>query len=221
MQRMDIDLQMLPIPDWGLVCPGCSYPLRGLPEHRCPECGHMLDIPRLVRPWTRLRDPRFDGTERPLPDFGLQCSACEADLAGAPADECHACGQPFDVLALRPPREWFILDRNICGSLPIPGVQALLAEESVPHAHANDMTVHEIYGGQSSVASRLRVPGEFYFEVLWLVQQVKNEMQRARVARENGDERHWTCPECNESNPSHFDLCWNCEQAQPGSFHDR
>jgi hypothetical protein len=28
----------IPNPGW-LVCPTCSYDLRGLPENRCPECG--------------------------------------------------------------------------------------------------------------------------------------------------------------------------------------
>src|SRR5438132_7543943 len=31
------------------LCLGCNYPLRGLPESRCPECGRVFD-PR--EPWT-------------------------------------------------------------------------------------------------------------------------------------------------------------------------
>ena len=33
----------------GLVCPRCSYDLRGLPAARCPECGVAFDPSRLRR----------------------------------------------------------------------------------------------------------------------------------------------------------------------------
>ena len=72
MVLMDIDLNTLPIPDWGLICPKCRYPLVGLPAHRCPECGTEFDMADVVQTWHRLRDPRFTGHELPLPDFGLQ-----------------------------------------------------------------------------------------------------------------------------------------------------
>jgi len=31
----------------GMNCPSCGYDLRGLPEHRCPECGRPFD-PRTI-----------------------------------------------------------------------------------------------------------------------------------------------------------------------------
>jgi len=50
----------------GLHCPGCEYPLRGLTEPRCPECGTPFDadqlrrrrssLPLHVRPWHDLRE---------------------------------------------------------------------------------------------------------------------------------------------------------------------
>ncbi|RMF77629.1 MAG: hypothetical protein D6744_11140, partial [Planctomycetota bacterium] len=67
---MELDVWQLPIPDWGLTCPRCRYPLRGLPSHRCPECGTDLDMEKLVEPWSRIREPRFDGTQLPIPNFG-------------------------------------------------------------------------------------------------------------------------------------------------------
>jgi hypothetical protein len=205
---VDIDLGQLPIPDWGLVCPKCSYPLQGLPSHRCPECGQSLDIAELVQSWTRLREPRFTGRELPLPDFGLNCAACGRPLAGAREHRCPACQAGFDWSALRPPKEWFVLGAESCGDLPIPGVQALLAAELVPHFPVTEKTVGEVYGGQSMTVGRLRVASEFYFEVLWLLQQARAEMRAARAA---GWHRRWRCPGCGELNPGHFEICWNCQ----------
>ena len=28
-----------PLPDWGYLCDSCGYPLAGLRDPRCPECG--------------------------------------------------------------------------------------------------------------------------------------------------------------------------------------
>jgi len=207
--RMDIDLHQLPIPDWGLLCPRCRYPLKGLPRHRCPECGLQIDIPALIQTWTRLRDPRFTGGERPLPDFGLTCSNCDQPLAGAPASVCPHCQTPFDLETLRPQKAWCLLDAGLCGPLPIPGVQALLATESVPHVPVNEKTLREIYGGQSMIVTRLRIPSEFYFEVLWLIRRARLEMDTARSV---GDRGEWLCSQCGEPNPAHFEVCWNCEQ---------
>ncbi|MCK4342994.1 MAG: hypothetical protein KAY37_14870, partial [Phycisphaerae bacterium] len=205
---MDIDLQKLPIPDWGLVCPSCGYQLQGLPGHRCPECGEIIDLPDLVRPWTRLRAPRFTGDESPLPDFGLTCGECGDPLLGAKDGLCPHCGAPFDLNGLKPPREWFLLDSELCGELPIPGVQALLASEGVPHVEVREKSAIEIYGGQSVFANRLRVASEFFFEVLWLLQRAQAEMETARAL---GESAQWRCSNCGEENPGHFDVCWNCE----------
>ena len=38
------DPDALPVPDLGLVCKGCGYPLAGLSEHRCPECGRSFTL---------------------------------------------------------------------------------------------------------------------------------------------------------------------------------
>ena len=50
--------------DDALACPLCGYDLRGLPEHRCPECGHAFDPDALRqardarRPWFFEHAPR-------------------------------------------------------------------------------------------------------------------------------------------------------------------
>jgi rubrerythrin len=204
---MDIDLARLPIPDWGLTCQACGYLLKGLPLHRCPECGHPIVIEELLRTWTRLRDPRLTGQELPLPDFGLQCPRCQQPLAGARERTCPHCAAPFDPAAWRPARDWFVLDTELCGRLPIAGVQALLAAEDVPYFPMTEMTLSEIYGGQGVMVARLRVPTEFYFEVRWLLERARQETEAARAA---GKQAQWRCPRCGEDNPGHFELCWNC-----------
>lgn len=31
-----------PVPDWGYHCENCDYPLAGLQDPRCPECGELF-----------------------------------------------------------------------------------------------------------------------------------------------------------------------------------
>lgn len=204
---MDIDLTRLPIPDWGLECPRCRYPLVGLPAHRCPECGTEFDIAEVVKPWHRLRDPRFTGHELPLPDFGLRCGACREPLAGATTRRCPKCRAGFDPEAIRPSRDWFIVDQPLCGDVALAGMEVILAAERVPYTRAPGKMLAEIYGVAKIVGSPLTVPREFYFEVLWLIRQAAEGIEQVR--RDPGAD--WTCPACGEAVPDHFDVCWNCE----------
>lgn len=162
----------------------------------------------LVRPWTRLRDPRFTGHELPLPDFGLACRACRWLLTGAQRHACPHCGVPFDPEEYRPAGEWYVLDHEGCGGLLVSGVQPRLAAEYVPHMPMGEKALAEIYVGQSMTVTRLRVPTEFYFEVRWLIRQMLAEVARARMI---GESQKWRCRNCREMNPGHFEICWNCE----------
>jgi hypothetical protein len=204
---MDIDLNTLPIPDWGIECPHCRYPLVGLPSHRCPECGTRFDMAEIVQPWHRLREPRFTGHELPLPDFGLLCHACRHPLAGARQRACPACSAAFDPEAIRPRRKWFIVDQAMCGYVSLVGLEPLLAAERLPHMRAHGKLLAEIYGVAKIIGSRLLVPNEFFFELLWLIQKTSKEMQQVR--EQPGSP--WTCPRCGEEVPDHFNVCWNCE----------
>jgi hypothetical protein len=204
---MEIDLDRLPIPDWGLRCPTCRYPLQGLPSHRCPECGTAFDISQVVKSWHRLREPRFNGHELPLPDFGLRCRACDQPLAGAPARQCPHCGVAFDPEDYLPHRTWFLVDQPMCGELPLAGLESLLAAEHVPFTRARGKLVAEIYGVTQIIGARLLVPREFFFELKWLIRRATEDLERVRS--EPGEE--WICPSCGESVPHHFDVCWNCE----------
>jgi predicted amidophosphoribosyltransferase len=38
----------LPVPDFGLVCAGCKYPLQGLSRHVCPECGREFNPEKVL-----------------------------------------------------------------------------------------------------------------------------------------------------------------------------
>jgi hypothetical protein len=212
-EQMEIDLRQLPIPDWGLTCPKCAYSLCGLPSHRCPECGTEIDVPELVRTWTRLRGPRFTGNELPMPDFGLSCSACNAPLAGAHEHKCPRCDTPFTPEAMRPAREWFLLDHEDCGTLMMPSIVAMLAHERIPYAEVGENALRQIYGMSNLTASRIRIPSEFYFEVRWLLQEAKSRVADVRRAENAGESVPWICPQCDAENPAHFEVCWKCEGA--------
>ncbi len=62
-----IDVDALPVPDLGLACMGCGYPLAGLMSHACPECGAGFsleayiptgDMPTLVADGALVRAER-------------------------------------------------------------------------------------------------------------------------------------------------------------------
>ena len=205
--RMEIDVNQLPIPDWGLTCPCCRYALVGLPTHRCPECGTHLDMSAIIQPWHRLREPRYTGDERPIPNWDIHCQRCDTRLDGRESFECPGCGAPTDGESLKPRREWFLIEKQTCGELPLAGVQSLLAAEYVPFTYATDKALRAIYGGTDIIGSRLLVPREFYFDVLSLIHEAEQTLGHVRDHPAEG----WTCPKCNEDVPAHFDVCWNCE----------
>jgi len=47
---MTFDPDALPVPDLGLRCMACEYPLAGLSEHRCPECGRPFALDEFLPP---------------------------------------------------------------------------------------------------------------------------------------------------------------------------
>ncbi len=87
------------------------------------------------------------------------------------------------------------------------GVQAMLAREAVPHVPIKERTVGEIVGGQGMGVSRLRVPSEFYFEVLWLLRRMELEME---AAQSGASGEPWRCAGCGEECPGNFETCWSC-----------
>ncbi len=201
MRPVEIDLHTLPIPDWDLVCPECGYPLRGLPSHRCPECGLTFEMRSVVKSWTRLGDPRFTGDELPLPDFGLLCADCGHPLAGAQSHVCPNCDAPFGPHDWVPRAEWFDAGAAPGARIPMLAIENILATEHIPYV------IREGRDPFGLDFRRLRVSSEFAFEFLWLIQK---EAKRFEGCRDDGEEQDWVCNRCGSKNPSIFEICWNC-----------
>ena len=203
----EIDLNQLPIPEtWDIACPRCQYPLRGLPSHRCPECGSEFEVASLVGTWTRFREPDLCGRELPIPDFGLTCAACDEPLAGSQTLACPACGEPFDPDALRPRAEWFSPMLELDEPLPLPILQLVLDEELIPYRLGVQM---HAYLGPSPTLTAHR---DFFFDVLFV-----NRREAARAAAARSGDGNWECPHCGEDNTMTFEVCWNCQAARPAA----
>ncbi len=201
---MDLDFNQLPIPDWGLACPVCRYALNGLPTHRCPECGTDIDVPSLIRTWTRLRAPTYRGDERPVPDWGLECGHCRAALAGMTGDACNVCGAAL-AGSLAPPRQdWFVVEPWHLGGLSPAVLLQVVEGELIPHYQSNEQGVYQIYFGSRPLDQRVRVSREFYYDLLaGLAARRKQRAQRPAGAPR-------VCPNCEETSPPDFEVCWQC-----------
>ena len=162
---------------------------------------------QIVPSWCHVREPWYAGGELPLPDFGLTCSECGTDLAGASRHACPTCGLEFDPVLLAPPTKWFEVDRLSSAGLPQHVVVDLLAEAFIPYVLTDEHGVFEIIGGP--VPQRLRVAGEFYFDLLFLVTQ---ENRRLAQRRSDAQSHTWTCVHCGEESPDSFEVCWRCRQ---------
>lgn len=208
-------MNTLPIPAWDLRCPRCGYLLNGLPSHVCPECGTRVNLAALLRPWTRLREPRFTGRESPLPDFGLRCQACGAALAGSVQRTCRACGRRFDPESFRPKSEWFPVDSASCGGLPVAALEGALAAEGIPYYAADRKGLLDLHLDARAGAARLMVRSEFCFDFLHLLCRIRSEIGQRRAAPRG---RPWRCGSCGERVPAHFEVCWNCQAARGASL---
>ena len=207
--RMEIDIEQLPIPDWDLVCRKCGYPLKTLPQHRCPECGLKVVMSELVQPWTRLREPQFTGRELPLPDFSLVCGDCDAPLAGATEFRCPGCRAPFDPRDGAPTGEWYKIPPTLLGELPPRTVEMIFAEDFLPYVRRERRDLSRILGVDALAVVRFEIPGEFYFDLLAALR--RHELTAADPA-----DPDWTCSNCQEPNPATFKICWNCQRPPLG-----
>lgn len=204
---MDIDLNQLPIPDWGVECPRCRYPLVGLPSHRCPECSLEFDMGEVVQTWHRLRPPRFTGHEDPFPDYGLFCRRCSEPLAGARGGVCAHCGRKFDPDDFLPKKSWRLINPSLYGGVSAAALAPILAAERIPHIYAANETVREVFGISNLVDARVMIPKEFYFDALWLIKEKADALRQVREQAPT----NWRCATCGHDVPGHFEICWNCE----------
>ena len=202
---MEIDIEQLPIPDWNLACRKCGYPLKSLPQHRCPECGLEVVMSELVQPWMRLREPQFTGRELPRPDFGLVCGDCVAPLAGVTELHCPGCRAPFDPRDGAPTDKWYKIAPQLIGELPPQAVEIILAEEFIPYVRRESRDLSRILGVDALADVRIEVPGEFYFDLL-------AALRRHELTAPDPNDPDWTCSNCREPNPATFKICWNCHQ---------
>ncbi len=203
---MEIDPAQLPVPDWGLRCPACDYELRGLPSHRCPECGETFDVAALLKSWTRVRPPRFSGRERPIPDWGFQCSGCRRELRGWPTARCPQCGVENDPLERLPAAAFFMLHEQSCPGLNGPTVELLMQREQIPYIFQLQRTFGDMILGRGDFPWRLFIPREFFFDSCAALAAERRRLAQARTL----GAIEWHCARCGENNPGTFSICWNC-----------
>lgn len=212
---MSIDLDQLPIPDWGLHCPLCNYPLVGLPSHRCPECGQDLDMSRIVKSWHRVRAPWYQGNELPLPEWGLGCSECGASLSGSDTYKCRGCRHPFvPPLQARPEGEWLSITKAMCGPLWDELIEQVLLQNDVPLRREYQPLFETMYLGKIHEPGPLLIHRDFYFDVLHIL-----SVQKAKLLteRDQADENPICCLHCGAECPGNFTACWQCGETLDSS----
>lgn len=215
-----------PIPELGLTCASCDYPLTGLEGCRCPECGETFELADLLADLRDVdyapkvpavsteppdhhiarRKPSFTGRERPLPDFGLACGRCGADLTGSMGHACLQCGEPFELDDLDDQDGWVDVLGFIRPEVG-PAARSILYAAQVPYL-APTSPLEGLHLG-ILVKPQLLVPRDFFFDALHTLAAAKPIDEPADL-----DAPDWECPTCGELVPGNFEVCWNCETPQ-------
>lgn len=206
------ELERIAVPDWGLECPRCRYSLRGLTSRVCPECGTPFLVAELIRTWTRTHPPRVSAATRPLPDFGLACAHCRAPLAGATESCCPVCAAAFDLALIEPRKDWFIADEALARPLDLLNLAVLLEAEAIPYYAQSGKSFTDLMLGRVAFGANLVIPREFYWDVRLLVRRAAVDIEQRRARPDAG----WTCDQCGEESPAHFEVCWNCGSGRSG-----
>lgn len=154
------------------------------------------------------REAQFSGGELPVPDFGLSCPGCELPMAGWLEHRCPECGRrtsPVDLV----PRGSLVTVAADRDAGHVTFARYVLSDNGIPSFIANQ-NLRAIMGDMSffSVALRLQVPCELYFDALHVLRQNRIVGGDSEEASEPPEE--WTCPQCHESSPGTFEFCWNC-----------
>jgi rubrerythrin len=192
--------------------------------------GESLEARALAAPPGR---PFLTGYELPIPDMGWHCPKCDYPLRGLPRHLCPECGTPFDPTALlgdEPTVVLCVVNSEVEYAL----VRSVLEERQIPHMFQGSDVLADTL--RLRVASRRRygrmtVPREFYFDaVFWLrrAQESGRPVQPSDEPEPPGLEElgegaetsedagpDWICPNCGESVPDSFDMCWSCCTMRP------
>ena len=177
--------------------------------------------------------PFFTGYELPIPNMGWHCAKCRYPLRGLPRHICPECGTAFDPGALLGSEPAVSLC-TVSTEVEYAVVKSVLEARQIPHAFESADVLADTL--RLRFASRRRlgrvtVPREFYFDaVFWLRRATEAERPpEAGVASEAGRScgrcasgesegesvPDWTCPQCGESVPGGFEMCWNCCTTRP------
>lgn len=199
-----VDIHQLPMPNWFLSCPACEYVLNGVSEHRCPECGITFKIEDVVQSWHRLREPVFDGSESPLPDFGLMCALCEKPLVGSRNQQCIHCDNKLRMeLQDIPPDRWICLSPRFTAGMDDTLVEMIFQHDYIPYLLESGKQFSEAFLGARPIPRRAYIDRDFIFDALYAIHREYNRL----VAHGRYE---WNCKQCNEENPHTFETCWQC-----------
>jgi len=190
-------------------------------EGAAPEAGATAEERALVAPPGR---PFFTGRELPIPDFGWHCTDCGYELRALSRHLCPECGTPFDPEALLG-NEPSVSLCPVSSEVERAVVKSVLDARRIPHRFEATDTLGDTLKMRLPSETKLglvKVPREFYFDaVFWLRRATEAEPSAATCAgcaSSESDEEEgpdWTCPNCEESVPAGFDMCWNCCGTRP------
>jgi hypothetical protein len=205
---MDVpEYKQLPIPNWlELECPRCSYPLQGLPRHRCAECGFDFNIDLLMNDDVPRRPPELTPETRPVPELGLSCGTCGESLTGAMGHTCPACQAPFDLNDAIDRAKWSVLlvrpSQQEASALSL-----VLRNEGIPFRYGQQPLATIMGMNSIGRGGHLKVRRDYFLDALHLL--------ATHLGNNSQNDAEWICPRCEEHVPAHFDICWNCNSTRP------
>lgn len=158
------------------------------------------------------REPRITHRSAIGSDIELSCPSCGYSLRGIGAYRCPECGEDleFEPVAV------------FCAAdLSLVWVAGMVLDR---HAISNVIVTSgpDVLGGlflDKSGMPRLMVPFKFFFEAVALLEQefggrMFKAGQKPPPPPQLPD---WVCPGCGESNPSAFEICWQCSRERSPS----
>jgi len=165
----------------------------------------------------------FDPEQLPLADFGLSCKGCGYPLANLTRLQCPECGLEIDLESYIPegamPALW-------ADGEPVrltADIAELFGAYGIPYVEMHGPTFNIMPGlshDQRRRGAPIAVPRQRYFEAIDLLRRAKlNEELPPPPEEPAHPAADWDCPVCGESNPGHFEVCWNC-QAQRDAHAD-